>query len=131
MGALLRRSSPRRERYADWRETPVMVDIADLGLELRIWLAQQGDGEELAELMPNYVSHPKLCKFLAGVVAGHIKLKPKLPKTRTYHYLVIERELRERAVEEMIEHGMERAGKRRDKNLRTHLTRTWCERYGL
>ena len=105
-----------------------MADLAVVGLEWMIDLALNGDGEPLAKwLRRGKPIEPMLREFLAEVVAGKIKLKR--PGKLTYAARS-RRYLREEMVVRFVEHEMREIGKRRDTDLRTKLTRKWCEANG-
>jgi hypothetical protein len=103
-------------------------DLAEVDLEWRIDLAKKGDGGPLAKwlLSDNFAPRKILLAFFAGVVTGKIKLKR--PRKLTYE-LREQRHLRERYVVLLVDHEMRLAGKQRDRNLRTKLTRKWCDRF--
>lgn len=95
-----------------------------------IHLARHGDGKPLVSLLRSGEPiRPKLRNLLAAIVAGRIKLRKPLPKTRTYEGRH-RRWLRERAVIRMVDFEMRSDGKQRDTQYRTSLTREWCDYYG-
>jgi hypothetical protein len=95
-----------------------MADLAVVDLEWRIWLAKNGDGELLAELLRrNEPIHATLREFLAEVVAGKIKLKRPILRPRTY-MAQGQRWHSERMVVHCVNVEM---GKRRNTHERTHL----------
>src|SRR6266545_3312600 len=105
-------------------------DIWDAHLEWLIDLARRGDGELLAELLRgNEPIPPKLREFLAGVVAGKIKLKPPLLRTRTFAEMS-RRWLREKHAALAVEMEMRDRAKSRDLDLRTALIQKWSKCYG-
>ena len=107
-------------------------DIMNVDLEWRIDLAKKGDGEPLAELLRSERRRDELLRskpradflwdFLAGVVAGEIKLPA--PRKRTYLT-----KSRRWLLEAAVARGVY-MGKCRNSAERDYWTRKLCEAYG-
>ena len=106
-----------------------MVDRV-VDLEWLIGLAQNGDGQLLAEVMRRTMQGrplaPALFDFVVKLVGGQIRLTPR-KRTVVWES---ERWWQERRVAFGVEIEMSRRGKQRDKNLRAALTREACEFWG-
>lgn len=104
-----------------------LSEIRRLTWDTAIRLAREGDSCRLAPLLRSDVEIPPFVrKFLAGVVAGDVKLKRH--KKLTYD-MIWSRYNREQLVVSVVRSEMHGRGRQRDKQLRTGLIRQWCKVY--
>ena|ERR1044072_6023328 len=108
-----------------------MVDVHDLNdvtIEWAIDLARKGDRGPLVHFLKTDSPISEVLRlFLADVLDGKIRLKRRRKLTVDVRW---ERYARERWVVRHVKAMMSERGRKRDKALRTELTRKLCERVG-
>jgi hypothetical protein len=104
------------------------MDIRDEIVEWSIDLAKRGDWSGIAGFLRSDMQIPPLLRlFLADVFEGKEKMRGPIKAT---YQARSDRWLSEMMVARFVDSGMCHRGRQRDRNLRTQLTRKWCEVYG-